>query len=371
MNRTTLMQTVCDHSQQNLRPLVTQIDREGFYPEAYLRQLGQLGGFASLGSVEEGGLGLGLGAQIEVLRHVGRECGSTAFMLWCQSACAWYLHQSTNQAVRERYLKDILQGKLLAGTGMSNTVKHLSGIEKHLLKAEKTEQGYVVNGMLPWVSNIGEGHVWAATAQVSENEFVMFMTGSEVAGVSLRECPEFCGLEGTRTLGVKFKDVVVTEADILADTHQFQDFIAAVKPGFILLQIGMGAGVIDGCVDIMKESNVTTAHVNQYLDDSAESVQAQLDCVWEQTMLLAQQADSGDVPMLSVCQTRLAASELALAAAQSAALHAGAKGYLMRHPAQRRNREAMFVAIVTPAIKHLRKEIAKLQCQQVVATEEV
>ena len=48
-------------------------------------------------------------------------------------------------------------------------------------------------------------------------------------------------------------------------------------------------------------------------------------------------------------------------AAQSAALHAGAKGYLMRSPVQRRVREAMFVAIVTPATKHLRKEISKLE----------
>jgi len=33
----------------------------------------------------------------------------------------------------------------------------------------------------------------------------------------------------------------------------------------------------------------------------------------------------------------------------------------MRHPAQRRLREAVFVAIVTPALKHLRKEIHDLE----------
>ncbi|EMS2476279.1 acyl-CoA dehydrogenase, partial [Neisseria gonorrhoeae] len=42
-------------------------------------------------------------------------------------------------------------------------------------------------------------------------------------------------------------------------------------------------------------------------------------------------------------------------------LHSGAKGYLMRSPAQRRVGEAMFVAIVTPAIKHLCKEIAAIE----------
>ena len=33
----------------------------------------------------------------------------------------------------------------------------------------------------------------------------------------------------------------------------------------------------------------------------------------------------------------------------------------MKSPVQRRVREAMFVAIVTPALKHLRKEISDLE----------
>jgi rubredoxin len=41
-------------------------------------------------------------------------------------------------------------------------------------------------------------------------------------------------------------------------------------------------------------------------------------------------------------------------------MHQGARGYLMSSEVQRRVREAQFVAIVTPAIKHLRKEIARL-----------
>ena len=49
--------------------------------------------------------------------------------------------------------------------------------------------------------------------------------------------------------------------------------------------------------------------------------------------------------------------ELALRASQSAMLHTGAKGYLQSAPAQRKLRESYFVAIVTPAIKHLRKEL--------------
>jgi hypothetical protein len=41
-------------------------------------------------------------------------------------------------------------------------------------------------------------------------------------------------------------------------------------------------------------------------------------------------------------------------------LHTGAAGYALASAAQRRLREGYFVAIETPAIKHLRKEIDRL-----------
>ena len=61
-----------------------------------------------------------------------------------------------------------------------------------------------------------------------------------------------------------------------------------------------------------------------------------------------------------VLTARLMTSELTLRATQSAMLHTGALGYALASPAQRRLREGYFVAIVTPAIKHLRKELHRL-----------
>jgi len=56
-------------------------------------------------------------------------------------------------------------------------------------------------------------------------------------------------------------------------------------------------------------------------------------------------------------QLRLAGSELSPKAASAAMLHLGAKGYLSNNAAQCRLRKADFIAIVTPAIKLLRKEL--------------
>ena len=125
--------------------------------------------------------------------------------------------------------------------------------------------------------------------------------------------------------------------------------------------MGIGGGIIDGCLGVIRLADVSGREINRYLDDGFDALQTALNQAWAETGRLADAAWHNRPELLPTLKLRLAASELCLAAAQSASLHAGAKGYLMRSPAQRRNREAMFVAIVTTAVKHLRKEIAALE----------
>lgn len=115
----------------------------------------------------------------------------------------------------------------------------------------------------------------------------MFITGGQWEGVSLQNCPEFCALEGTRTFSLNFKDVFIPDEDIIAAPEQFADYIQSIKAGFILLQIGIGAGVIDGSLGIIRLANIVNAEVNSYLDDGYDSLKARLDGAWAETERLA------------------------------------------------------------------------------------
>ena len=79
MKHINFLTAIAEHSKAQPRPLAPLIDQEGLYPEQYLKELGKLGGFAAVGNQEDGGLGYGLGAQIQVIQQVGKECGATAF----------------------------------------------------------------------------------------------------------------------------------------------------------------------------------------------------------------------------------------------------------------------------------------------------
>lgn len=356
-----LLDAVAAQIKTELAPLTNAIDQAGLYPGDYLRNLGALGGFGASVPREYGGLGLDLAGQIDVTTQVGSECGSTAFLVWCQSCCGWYLQHSPNEAVRTRYLKPIAQGVLLAGTGMSNAVKHLAGIERIQLNARRDGSDYIVNGALAWVSNIGPGHLAIMTAAVEDEGYVMFAVRGNAAGIRLHDCPEFSGMGGTQTLNIRFKNVRIPADDVLAHPNQFAAYLRRIKPGFVLGQTGMGFGVIEGSLKTIRESNVTHSNVNTFLDDQGTELATELEELKRQARILSKQAQAGDTPLLPVLKLRAQTSELALTAANSAVLHAGAIGYLMRHPAQRRLREAVFVAIVTPALKHLRKEIHDLE----------
>lgn len=354
------LEPIRELAKNELKKLAGKIDREGFYPQEFMHSLGEHGGFGSTLNAE-GVSGVDLARQLQSIAAVGRYCGSTAFLAWCQSACAWYLHHSRVEATRKRYLAQVASGKVLSGTGMSNTVKHLAGIERIHLKAQRSGDGYLIKGTLPWVSNVDRNNLLVVTAEADTGGYVMFVVEGDNANLELRPCPDFSGMEGTATYSIHFRDVAIEADQIIAHPDQFEGFMQRIKPGFIIGQVGIGLGVIDGCLQRIHESNLTHSDVNQFLDDQESDIQIARDDLYARGLKLANQAQQGNVQVLDALKLRAAASELTLRAANSAVLHAGARGYLMRDSAQRQLREAVFVGIVTPALKHLRKEIHDIE----------
>jgi len=346
---------------QDLKPLTVSIDLEGVYPEAVLRKLGAAGAFSQHVAPALNGGESNLGAAIRAMGIVSEECMSTGFTMWCQDTCAWYLLNAANPAVRDTWLPKIASAEVLAGTGMSNTMKAFAGIEELRLTGKRVNGGYIVNGNLPWVSNLGDNHVFGTQFRLEgePGRTIMALIDCSSEGFSLRQSAHFTALEGTRTFACIFENVFVPD-EMLID-EDGASFLKRNRVGILLLQMGMGIGNIQSCIDISREVEPLLGHVNTYLEDRPDQLQAELDDAVDAVMALAEEPfETSDEYFQEVLQVRLAGGELALRASQSAMLHTGAKGYLQSAPAQRKLRESYFVAIVTPAIKHLRKELDRL-----------
>jgi len=357
-----------------LAELADDIDRRGIYPKSILHRLGELGALKAHMNdpvkPSQPGKPADYGLAIAALTEVSRVCGATGFMVWCHDVCGLYMEQSGNPALGGELLARHADGQTLGATGMSNPMKTFAGIETFLLHAKKVEGGYVVNGTLPWVSNLGPDHYFGAVADVVvdgvESSEIMFLIRCDASGVELRNCPSFSAMEGTNTWAVRLTNYFVGIDLMIADP--VRPFIGRIRAAFILLQTGMGLGVAQGAIDSMWTVERQLGHVNEFLDDRPDDLQAELDDLTARIMQLAKTPFGTDKAFLiDVLDARAHASELALRAAQSALLHQGARGYLMTSEVQRRVRESHFVAIVTPAVKHLRKEIARLSAEEMPA----
>jgi len=130
----------------------------------------------------------------------------------------------------------------------------------------------------------------------------------------------------------------------------------------------MALGVAQGSIDSILEVEPLLGHVNQFLHERPDELQAELSDLAQRIQRLAiSPYETSKDYMIEVLDARAQGAEFVLKASQSALLHQGARGYMMNTAPQRRIREAHFVAIVTPAIKHLRWEMARLSKQEMPA----
>ncbi len=341
---------------RELRPHVRDIDA-GTYPADVLRELGAVGAFSQ--HIAAGGSEADLKAAIEAMAIVGEECLATAFCTWCQDALGWYIANTENTELRQRLLSLVTGGEILGGTGLSNPMKALSGIEALRLRGVRVGGGWRVNGMLPWVSNLGDGHLFGICFAGDGDRLVMALARCGNDGVTTRQNAHFIALEGTATLSVQFRDAFIPDSMVLADPAE--PFVRRIRAGFILLQTGMALGLVRGAIASIRESDRVCGEANTHLQDRPDDLYRDAARLTDEINALARTPyETNPGYLRAVLQVRLRGSELALAAAQSAMLHAGARGYIAGSPASRKLREAYFVAIVTPATKHLRNDIASL-----------
>ena len=350
-----------------LKLIVRKIDVDHVYPVDIMHRLGEYGAYSGhLSKANSSGVINALDS-IKAMSAVSEVCMSTGFCVWCHDACGWYLENTENNSLREQFIHSVGNATQIGATALSNPMKNISGIEKMNLSGERVNGGYVVSGALPWISNLGPDHIFGAVFQLKEKPQHKIMGLFECSDekVEMDGHMEHMAMDGTGTYAAKFNNVFVSDEMLLADPAP--QYIKKIRPGFIYLQIGMGIGLVRGCAKLMEKRRKRFSHINDYLPLQPEYFYDKADELEDRLQVLEQDILCGDTEFFrDILTSRIEAAELSLKAAETAMLHCGASGFGKFSEANRKVRESYFVAIVTPAIKHLKKEVARIDGELLV-----
>jgi alkylation response protein AidB-like acyl-CoA dehydrogenase len=335
---------------EELSPIVRKVDTDAVYADQYIYALGKAGFFSSHNKEKASYLI----DELTVVNETAKVCMTTAFCIWCHLASLTYLRQCDNDYLKQNVLPQLENGDMLGATGLSNPMKFYAGLEKLHLQAERVEGGYIINGVLPAVSNLGDNHWFGALASVTDDEEVMVLVSSKAEGLVMKEKTKFVGVNGSATYTCRFTNVFIPEAQIIAENAR--TFVDQIRPTFILYQIPLGLGVTAAAADGIEKVKSKQNGCNAYLTVQAEQLRTRNAEIEEKLQAIVQQ---DPLHLSDIVNVRLEAVYHTLEAVQANMLHNGAAGYVDGSVPYRKLREAYFFANLTPTVRQLEKMTAQ------------
>lgn len=303
-----------------------------------------------------GGSGETLLGVVEEIASVSEQCLTSGFIFGCQRTFIEFLMLSSNHWLQDQILPKILQGERSGSVGFSNAMKYLVGIEPLQVKVSLDAQTVVLDGFLPWVSNLQpHNFVVAIAAQANTGEKLIIAVPSEVKGLKRGEDLQLLGLQGSWTSTLHLNQVRLSRQWMISEDAD--SFLLNIRPVFLLLQCSLGLGITRRSIqETLQSIDGTNEGVlaNRLRYHTLTLTQLELQ-IWKLSSLSS--FESSDVREL--LEVRLALFRLAL---DSVLLELEAKGdtaYLKPSGTARRLRETAFLPILTPSLLELERELQK------------
>ncbi|HEM7889753.1 MULTISPECIES: acyl-CoA dehydrogenase family protein [Burkholderia] len=303
-----------------------------------------------------GGTGGTIADAIDTVAAVAQRSLTAAFVLWGHRTFVEYVLQSDNDALRARWLTPLLDGEVAGATGLSNAMKYLSDIEPLQMHAARSGNAFVLNGSLPWITNLRrEGFIAAAAFDHDDGTPPsVFAIPHDARGVERSDDLDLIGLRASNTAALRVSDTVLDESYRLA--ADAPAWLARVRPAFLGLQCGMSIGLarraLLATLDASEPSRASIGAEIRELETTLADQAAQLKRgVLDGTFLHAPAA---------MFELRIALVETVSQAVSLEVQATGGRGYLRgQSGSARRVREASFIPIVTPSLVQLKSQLAR------------
>lgn len=233
-------------------PNAAEWDAKHIFPKDVLKQAGELGFMGMYTPEEESGLGLPRLDSAIILEQLAGGCTSTAAFISIHNMALNMVARYATTESKQAWCADLASGEKLASYCLTEPG---AGSDAGSLKtrADKTDDGYVLNGSKCFISGAGDTDVLVVMARTGEDGpkgISAFCVPADLPGISYGKKEEKMGWNSQPTRAISFDDVKLPPSALMGKEGQgFAIAMEGLDGGRINIAI-CSIGAAQACLDI-------------------------------------------------------------------------------------------------------------------------
>ena len=350
-----LRETVRRFAADEIAPRAAEIDQSNEFPMDLWEKMGALGLHGITVPEEDGGVAMGYLAHCIAIEEISRASASVGLSYGAHSnLCINQINRWGTQEQKTKYLPKLISGEHVGSLAMSEPGAG-SDVVSMKLKAEKRNDGFMLNGNKMWITNGPDANTLIVYAKsdpgAGPKGITAFLVERGMKGFSTAQKLDKLGMRGSNTCELVFEDCLIPFENILAEEGKgvnvlmsgldYERVTLAAGP------IGIMAAAMDVVVPYVHEREQFGKPIGtfQLMQGKVADMYTTMNACRAYVYAVAQGCDRGQTSRKDSAGCILYAAEKATQVALEAIQCLGGNGYINDYPTGRLLRDAKLYEI--------------------------
>jgi isovaleryl-CoA dehydrogenase len=349
----TIRDTTKRFADDKIAPIAAEIDAKDEFPGHLWPQMGALGLHGITVEEEWGGLGLGYLEHVVAQEEVARASASVGLSYGAHSnLCVNQIRRWGNEEQKKKYLPKLISGDHVGALAMSEAGAG-SDVVGMKLKADKSGNGYRLNGTKFWITNGSHADTLVVYGRTGEGSggITAFLIEKDMEGFSVGQKVDKLGIRGSPTAELVFEDCFVPPENVLGPENGGVGVLMSGLDYERTVLAGIQIGIMQACLDVVlpyvRERKQFGQPIGsfQLMQAKIADMYVALNSSRAYVYQVAKACDAGRTTRYDAAGAILLASENAVKVANEAVQALGGAGYTKDWPVERYYRDAKLLDI--------------------------
>ena len=263
-------------------------------------------------------------------------CLATTFVITQYTGAARRVAASFNDDLKAELLPRLANGEIFSTVGISHLTTSRRHLGKNILRATETNDGFLLDGMAPWVTGVPMADNVVVGATLDDECQILIVVPTDLEGVERPDPEPLIALNASQTAPLILKECRVPRRYLLAGPVEevMKQGIGARTGG--VQTSTLAVGLARAAIEFLSGEAVSRGD----LLEPATALRSEADQLARELI-----GSAAGEPGCPASELRTRANSLALRASQAALAAAKGAGFLASHPAGRWCREALFFLV--------------------------